>query len=95
MAQNKLTLAMANHYKSTHKQFKQDTFELETKMQQTLSNTQNREVRVTHYKMQLKTMNNILNMSEEIEQRKKRKLDNLNNPNPKRSRQDSPTTSPT
>lgn len=49
-AQNKHTLSLVNHYKLLQRKLKEETNELETKIQQALTNTKSREVRDTHYR---------------------------------------------
>ena len=92
IAEESLTQALANHYRLLQNKLQKESQNLETKIQQALTLTKNKDVREAHQKTQLRTMNNIQNISEEIEQRKKRKLQNLKEPTPKRRKGEKHTT---
>lgn len=85
-AKEGLAQVLTNHYHILQEKLEKDISVLEKNIQKTLAETKSKEVRDGHYKTHVKTMNNIMNVSEEIETRQKKNLENLTNPKNKREK---------
>lgn len=69
--QENLTKALEQYYMTLQSNLQRETTQLEKSVQDALSQTTHKDVRDTHFKIQVKMMKNILDMSEEIHEKKR------------------------